>query len=522
MLSLITARWLPAIDRAGQRKKIALEQLLDDNIVDLAYPRADFQGAGYQFLIGLLQTLLAPKDEAAWLATWQRGIVPNQLKQALQTLQAVLHFGPDKPAFLQDFSTLDTENTPISGLLIDAPGCNTLKLNKDLFIKRHSVQAICAPCAAIALYAVQANSPAGGAGHRTGMRGGGPITTLVLPRQGMMVPLWQKIWLNVLPQATAPSTQDLPLIFPWLAPTRTSERAVDTVTPQNAHPLQAYWSMPRRIEIDFTHTHRGICDLCGEEDGHLLTQMRSKNYGVNYQGWEHPLTPYRQALKSMQALPLKGQPGGLTYKEWPGLVSESENRFNHAYPAAVVRQHVRRHLGFDSELWCFGFDMDNAKARCWYELHLPLQALPPQGRSQLSDALIPAITLAAGSLSLLKLALKEAWFSMPQEVKADLHQLDTAYWQETEALFRQLLIALAADLHFIRPATELALSDWQQALYHYLFQQFDRLVFTDPDDTRGLQRHTQARANFRKNYLQQRALADLARLPQVQQEVAYG
>jgi CRISPR system Cascade subunit CasA len=102
------------------------------------------------------------------------------------------------------------------------------------------------------------------------------------------------------------------------------------VTPENAHPLQAYWGMPRRIELDFTHTDAGICDLCGEEHESLLRQMRVKNYGVQYDGWRHPFSPYRQALKDSSSpwLALKGQPGGISYKDWLGLILEREDKFN--------------------------------------------------------------------------------------------------------------------------------------------------------------------------------------------------
>lgn len=81
------------------------------------------------------------------------------------------------------------------------------------------------------------------------------------------------------------------------------------MTPENAHPLQAYWGMPRRIELDFSQTMAGICDLCGEHHESLLLQMRSKNYGVQYDSWLHPFSPYRQALKDPSApwLALKGQ-----------------------------------------------------------------------------------------------------------------------------------------------------------------------------------------------------------------------
>lgn len=67
-----------------------------------------------------------------------------------------------KTCLLQDFSTLESENSSISGLLVDSPGGNTLKLNKDHFIKRDSYQRFCPHCTAMALFTVQTNSPAAG------------------------------------------------------------------------------------------------------------------------------------------------------------------------------------------------------------------------------------------------------------------------------------------------------------------------------------------------------------------------
>lgn len=51
--------------------------------------------------------------------------------------------------------------------------------------------------------------------------------------------------------------------------------------------------MPRRIRPDFATLQSGCCDICGAESDELLGFMTVKNYGVNYDGWRHPLTPYR-------------------------------------------------------------------------------------------------------------------------------------------------------------------------------------------------------------------------------------
>lgn len=203
-MDLITEPWLPVVCYSGKTTKIPLTNLLDDNVIDVSYPRADFQGAAWQMLIGLLQTTVAPVDERKWREVWKNGIDQQAWQSALSAISPAMQFGAEKPAFLQSFESLESENSSIAGLLIDAPGGNTLKLNKDHFVKRHVGQQICPHCAVMALFAVQTNSPAGGAGYRVGLRGGGPLTTLVVPQQERDFPLWKKLWLNVIPEEKRP------------------------------------------------------------------------------------------------------------------------------------------------------------------------------------------------------------------------------------------------------------------------------------------------------------------------------
>ncbi|WP_348265452.1 type I-E CRISPR-associated protein Cse1/CasA, partial [Salmonella enterica] len=80
---------------------------------------------------------------------------------------------------------------------------------------RGNVEQICPECAGIALFAIQTNSAAGGAGYRVGMRGGGPLTRLVVPQEEDKYTLWEKLWVNVLAQEEPPDLAKHPLIFPW-------------------------------------------------------------------------------------------------------------------------------------------------------------------------------------------------------------------------------------------------------------------------------------------------------------------
>ncbi len=202
MSSLITTKWLPVIYRDGTRGKIAPLDLADENILGLILPRPDFQGAAWQFLLGLLQTALAPKDAESWEDIWEDGLTADTIRNALTPLEKLFEFGPDTPSFMQDFEPLDGESVALALLLPEAPGAQTLKLNKDHFIKRGTTEKLCPHCAALALFSLQLNAPSGGKGYRTGLRGGGPMTTLLeLHRyQGERPALWRRLWLNVLPQ----------------------------------------------------------------------------------------------------------------------------------------------------------------------------------------------------------------------------------------------------------------------------------------------------------------------------------
>ncbi|MGG2362666.1 type I-E CRISPR-associated protein Cse1/CasA, partial [Salmonella enterica] len=81
-------------------------------------------------------------------------------------------------------------------LLIESPGANTLKKNLDHFVRRGRVEVLAPAAAAMALFTLQTFAPSGGAGHRTSLRGGGPLTTLVRPGTvaGLSDALWPLLW----------------------------------------------------------------------------------------------------------------------------------------------------------------------------------------------------------------------------------------------------------------------------------------------------------------------------------------
>ncbi len=180
-MNLTQEKWIMAIRSNGVREKIAPHQIADPSILDLTAFRPDFKGAQMQYLIGLLQTTCPPDTVYDWEDWWNVPPEPGDLKELFNEMADAFEFNREGPSFMQDYDLPDGEYKSISALLIESPGGKTLKDNLDHFIKRGQVKAVCPHCSATALFTLQTNAPSGGVGHRVGLRGGGPLTTQVLP-----------------------------------------------------------------------------------------------------------------------------------------------------------------------------------------------------------------------------------------------------------------------------------------------------------------------------------------------------
>ncbi|MCA9541898.1 MAG: type I-E CRISPR-associated protein Cse1/CasA [Myxococcales bacterium] len=389
-MNLLTDPWLPVERRSGRRESIRPAELTaglaDDPIVRPGAPRPDFDGAVLQFLVGLLQTAFAPRDDREWAARFDAPPTPAELDAAFEAHRAAFELAGDGPRFMQDLELdpASTSATEIRQLLIDAPGENTLKNNADTFVRGDTVARMSRASAALALFTLQINAPSGGAGHRTGLRGGGPLTTMLLA--GEEGSLWETCWLNVLPSDRfvsdrygAPERTSPVDIFPWLAPTRTSEKAGGSETlPVDMHPAHVYWSTPRRIRLAFEPCD-APCDIDGTLDEQCASQYATIPWGINYTGpWRHPLTPAVMNKKGERINRTMSQ-GGLLWRDWPALVVGGEN----SEPADVIAalfETKRRRTRAEMRVAAFGYDMDNMKARCWYRADMPLIHIEPEHR----------------------------------------------------------------------------------------------------------------------------------------------
>lgn len=480
-MNLLEERWIPIRRASGQRERIAPHDITDridtDPVVVLDAPRPDFNGALIQFLIGLVQTAWVRADRFWELddMLWSPP-TPQTLAGLFAPLKEAFDLDGDGPRFMQEFSLRPTgkenELRAIRSLLIDAPGKETLLENRDHFVKRGAVQAMCVHCSAMGLFTLQIHAPNGGRGHVPSLRKGGEITTLIAftdANTGPRTALWRDVACNVLDTPTFKTMCDAGKVdpvhtFPWLAALDSLQQAGGQTWPLNVHPSHQFWPMPRRIRLDLDDVMAGACDVCGDATSPLVTRYFTWPSGLNYNGeskeekfqrrepgagskqkrsafpnWQHPLSPYmKQAAKTV---PASLDDNGPTYRHWLGWAVGSKRGGREVLPAAAVKAfHTARVLPGQVRLWAFGYDMDNMKARCWYEttfplFDLPVETAPSSELSELIPAMIdPLIAAAEAVAQYLRFAVRDAWFGHG-ETRGDLGFVEAIFWNRTEREF---------------------------------------------------------------------------------------
>lgn len=390
-----------------------------------------------ELLIGLLATACPPEGEKAWRA-W-RDDPPDgaELAAAFAPLVPAFSLDGDGPRFMQDFEDFAGEPNGAGTLLIEAPGENTVKRNTDLMVRRGRVSVLSRAAAAMALFTLQTYAPSGGAGNRTSLRGGGPLTNLALPppRAGERdATLWQVLWANV-PAGDPPDIADLPRVFPWLRPTRMSDKGARATTPADVHPLQAFWAAPRRIRLEFDDAEV-VCDLTGRADSRIVRGWRQRPWGANYTNWGgvHPLSPCYRMKPGAELLYLHPQPGGIRYRHWLSVLAVHPDPTRQIAPA-VATFRERRARGSAWRMLAGGFDMDNMKARGFAESEIPVFEPADPDAAAAQDDLVSGLVRAADLVArLLSRCVGRALFGDGAKVDSDsalLAAVRERFWDAT-------------------------------------------------------------------------------------------
>lgn len=407
-LNLIEDAWIPVLCADGSRRVIAPWQMAEVGILRPDWPRADLNIACYELLIGLVYLADPPADLSDWRA--RRVPDPDRLRGRLAACASAFNLLGCGPRFLQDLEPLVGDPNPVDMLFIDSAGANAARNNADVMVHRARYDALDLPLAAMALFTFQAHAPAGGAGNRTSMRGGGPMVTLLDPQDG----LWALVWGNV-PYGAPATVADLP----WMRATRVSDKGAETLPPDDkVFGVEAFFGMPRRLRL--------------VEAGGRISGVVQKPWGTNYALWKHPLAPHYRLKAGSEWLPVHPRAGRFSYRNWLGIVAcgaTSDLREQ----ALCIRTGEGR--GVEASILVAGWAMDNMKPRDFILSVQPLVRLSSVDQVRLAGLI--AAAEAAG------VALRSAL--EPVLAKGEAREAEReAFFATTEGAFRQRLAQLQA------------------------------------------------------------------------------
>lgn len=491
-LNLLTSPWLEVKRQNGEKEFVSISELTSlfevNPIIALDFPRPDWNAAVTEFIIGVFFLIWAPKSSSEWANKVKSPPTNEEIEAVLAQYSQYFDFDGENIRAFQDFDKLEkAESKPISGLLIDAPGENAVRNNSDLFIKRADDLALCIEYAAAALITMQDFAPSGGAGHRTSMRGGGPLLTLLSPiRLNEVAPiLWDIIWSNV-PNVSEADELEPQKTFPWIVSTIVSPKAESVIEDGN-HPALAFFATPRRIRLEF---ETGICSLSGRE-GIVVKGFRTQNYGANYptNTWQHPLSPYYSDKSGF--LPLHPNAGQSDYGDWLAWWGAKVG----GKAAKPITQWDKRKKSIGGlfqnadYIVAMGFDMDNMKARQWLSASIPFIPIYEDVdfalnlKSEIQIFISASDEAARACTRFAKLAIygqkTDNGYKLPDNLNMEsLKEIGDSLWQETENDFREILIELQSLIKSDGNTMELRI-EWRRKLANRTLRIFEQFVDID-------------------------------------------
>jgi CRISPR system Cascade subunit CasA len=461
LYSLVRRAWLPVAFFDGRRDFVRLIDIADDSIIRIATGRPDCDISLTEFLIGLLAVAIGPRNDEDWAGRYLNAPTSADLEAAFAPFDAALILDGEGPRFFQDSEAFEGAVTPVEAFFMDTPA--------EHFQVDGRTQVLSRGGAAIALATLQTSAPAGGAGHRTSLRGGGPLSTLVVPGTADQSEptLWQRLWTNVPGDDYSATADDAKRVFPWLSATRVSDKEGKATNPTDVHLAQAFFGMPRRIRLVFEpNTDHRSCDLTGATDDVIVTGYVTKPWGTNYMGWSraHPLSPYYKVKPAdTEFLPVHLKSSRVGYRQWLGMVMDAkEGQRVRARCLATFEQRAGAELEpkvvKQSQLLVAGYAMDNMKPLDFAESLLPLIITKDTRVNEATRDLARNWVGAADTVaSQLVTSVKIALFGENAKADRDSTRLDAVksrFWADTEDEF-YVQLRTAADT-FERSAATLA------------------------------------------------------------------
>ncbi len=459
--NLLFDPWIPVRTRHGENKPIKAYEVVQNDIVALDAPRADFNAALMQFLIGLLQTVSAPENPRAWRKLFSQPPSEDELKTKFKGIEKAFYLDGDGYRFMQDALAINTgEIRPIEEMIFGAPGESGKGKNQDFFVKQNNIDGLCFSCAAAALLTANVFAEDGGRGYFQSMRGNGFVSCLVqLDEQQSDKSLWKNLWLNIVedniesiiePERNFYWIKDLPdrpyverlektklSIIDLKAKKKGSkngtykneideqikqlEKESDRIKEKidglgnnkivypESGTLQAHWAWMRRFFLNTKNTINGECSMCRSMD-ELITDFYKTGKGYKYpkEEWQnkHPFSPSKKYQRDHY------NKNNLKYKDKMLVIEMTQNGLPYTHwqdfviqtekqtPAKVINRHLReRHPDEQLIIWSFGYAMDSNSPKGWYESKTPFYLLKDKEQREIFEVEIDRYIQGANKIA---------------------------------------------------------------------------------------------------------------------------
>jgi CRISPR system Cascade subunit CasA len=294
-MNLLEDPWIPVRELGASACRVVTyrELLCEARSWQVSLPRDDLELACIQLLVCMTQVMFLPADDRAWRERISRALSHGEF--AASTAPFSTWFDLDHPShpFMQTRGVDAKEVTPIQKLLVGLPEGN----NHAFFNEVGEARRIGGAVAAIALFNQACNAPSFGGGFKGSLRGGSPITTLVVVPNGS---LRETVWLNVLtrdrvlqrlPGWSGHFERDKPT---WLEPIA----AGATIHWNEIGLARGLFWQPAIVEL-VRGAEDETCDVIDGAPVPVYIGFRKKKFGFSVEGlWPHPHGAMVATLKS--------------------------------------------------------------------------------------------------------------------------------------------------------------------------------------------------------------------------------
>ena len=425
-MNLLKDKWIP-IQYQGTFKHISLKELLtEDANCQISLPRDDMELACLQLLVSLTQVLFIPEGKPQLRERIQQPITELKYIDAIEGKVDWFELDHPEQPFMQVREVKAAELTDMAKLYAGLTGATS-----SAFVNEPDLASrLCGTCTTIGLFNQASNCPSFGGGFKASLRGGSPVTTLVMGRD-----LRQTLWLNVL------SKESLTSVMPWYEETFNEKpnwvqlvKAKEQVEAHKTGLVRGLFWQPAHIEL-VKGEEVSECDCCGQQDV-LYTGFKKEKFVYDFNGvWPHPHGPrvYKVAKGQREE---KFSSFTTTAPAWTLLtqfVIEKQLEKEGHTPAPVVSQAKKRNIG-NSPLNLIVGGYRNKQASILERRHELFSLAKEWESSDQQIARIVEVGLAY------KLELRKKLYGFFKATGASLQdQAEHRFYQQTEQLVHGLL-----------------------------------------------------------------------------------